>query len=136
MTDIRPKLSPKNPYWIERHRYYELKHFCLQYKTWKAYILEIDGMKSKNFPDGTFGQNISNPTLRAVELREEYAAKILMVEHAAHEASPELWNYILKAVTEELTYENLRMVHGLPCGREMWYELYRRFFYILNCSRK
>ena len=136
MTDIRPSVSIKNPYWIERHRYYELKHFCLQYKTWKVYIREIDGMKTKNFPDGIFGRNFSNPTLRAVELREEYSAKIALVEHAAHEASPDLWSYILKAVTEELPYENLRMVHGLPCGREMWYELYRRFFYILSGSRK
>jgi hypothetical protein len=28
-TTIRPELSEKNPYWIERHRYYELKHFLL-----------------------------------------------------------------------------------------------------------
>ena len=34
-TTIRPELSEKNPYWIERHRYYELKHFCLQYPIWK-----------------------------------------------------------------------------------------------------
>ena len=25
-TTIRPELSEKNPYWIEKHRYYELKH--------------------------------------------------------------------------------------------------------------
>ena len=136
MTDIRPQLSIRNPYWIERHRYYELKHFCLQYKIWKSYILEIDGMKSKNFPDGIFGKNFSNPTLKAVELREEYAAKMAIVEHAAYAASPEFKNYILKAVTEELSYENLRLVHGLPCCRESWYELYRRFFYILSISRK
>ena len=37
-TTIRPELSEKNPYWIEKHRYYELKHFCLQYPIWrKAY---------------------------------------------------------------------------------------------------
>lgn len=24
-TTIRPELSEKNPYWIERHRYYHLK---------------------------------------------------------------------------------------------------------------
>lgn len=34
-TNIRPELSNKSPYWIERHRYYELKHFCLQYPIWK-----------------------------------------------------------------------------------------------------
>ena len=136
MPDIRPELSKHNRYWIDRHRYYELKHFCLQYKTWKTYIREIDGMKSKNFPGGNFSKNISNPTLYAVELRELYSAKIKLVEDCAKEASPELSVYILKAVTEELSYENLKLVHGLPCGREMWYELYRRFFYILSCSRK
>lgn len=36
-TTIRPELSEKNPYWIERHRYYELKHFCLQYPIWKYF---------------------------------------------------------------------------------------------------
>lgn len=25
-TEIRPELSEKNPYWIGKHRYYELKH--------------------------------------------------------------------------------------------------------------
>ena len=28
----------ENPYWIERHRYYELKHFCLQYPIWKKHM--------------------------------------------------------------------------------------------------
>jgi hypothetical protein len=42
-TTIRPELSEKNPYWIEKHRYYELKHFCLQYPIWrKAYsVLDL-----------------------------------------------------------------------------------------------
>lgn len=25
-----------NRYWIDRERYFELKHFCLQYKNWNA----------------------------------------------------------------------------------------------------
>ena len=29
--DIRPEVSQKNPFWIGKHRYYELKHFCLQF---------------------------------------------------------------------------------------------------------
>lgn len=27
-TTLRAELSEKNPYWIEKHRYYELKHFA------------------------------------------------------------------------------------------------------------
>lgn len=32
MTSVRCELSGTNKYWISKHRYYELKHFCLQYK--------------------------------------------------------------------------------------------------------
>ena len=34
-TVIRPDISRKNKYWIDKHRHYELKHFCLQYPEWK-----------------------------------------------------------------------------------------------------
>ena len=31
----RAEVSKKNKYYISKHRYYELKHFCLQYKEWE-----------------------------------------------------------------------------------------------------
>lgn len=43
-TTIRAELSEKNPYWIEKHRYYELKHFCLQYPIWKKIYRSLDGL--------------------------------------------------------------------------------------------
>ena len=136
MTDIRPQLSSKNPYWIDRHRYYELKHFCLQYKTWKRFCREIDGIKSQNFSEQVFSKNVSNPVIYAVEKREEYAGKIMLVENAAKKASPELFNYILKAVTEDVSYENLRNFYQMPASKELYYDLYRRFFWYLDASRK
>ena len=136
MSDIRPELSPKNIYWLERHRYYELKHFCLQYPYWKKTVKEIDGSHSQKFPAEVFGGNFSNPTLKAVEMREQYSNKMILLQDAIMAASPEFSDYIFKAVTEGLSYENLHLIHGLPCGREMWYELYRKFFYILHNSRK
>ena len=42
-TTLRAELSEKNPYWIEKHRYYELKHFCLQYPIWKKIYRSLDG---------------------------------------------------------------------------------------------
>lgn len=41
-TLIRPELSTKNKYYIDKHRYYELKHFCLQYPEWKKAYCEFD----------------------------------------------------------------------------------------------
>lgn len=46
-TTIRPELSEKNPYWIEKHRYYELKHFCLQYPIWRKAYASLNGFNSK-----------------------------------------------------------------------------------------
>ena len=47
-TTIHPEVSEKNKYWIDKHRYYELKHFCLQYPLWKkeyqANVLKIENI--------------------------------------------------------------------------------------------
>ena len=47
-TTIRPELSEKNPYWIEKHRYYELKHFCLQYPIWRKTYSALDGLTNRS----------------------------------------------------------------------------------------
>ena len=63
---IRSELSEKNPYWIERHRYHELKQFCLQYPIWKKTYESIDGLLGRPADLSTFGKakHISNPTER------------------------------------------------------------------------
>ena len=43
-TRIRAELSEKNKYWISRHRYYELKHFCLQYPSWRRTYAALDDL--------------------------------------------------------------------------------------------
>lgn len=45
-TTIRPEISKKNRYWIDKHRYYELKYFCLQYPTWKKAHSSLDSIKN------------------------------------------------------------------------------------------
>lgn len=47
-TTIHPELSKKNEYWIEKHRYYELKHFCLQYPIWKEAYQSLDGLEARH----------------------------------------------------------------------------------------
>ena len=40
-TVIRPEISDKKKYWISKERYYELKHFCLQYNEWRKLYSEL-----------------------------------------------------------------------------------------------
>lgn len=133
-TVIRPEISEKNKYYIDKHRYYELKHFCLQYNEWKkAYIncsesiifaSNIDNMPSSN--------TTSDLTAKYAIKKAYYGERIQLIERAAREADEFLYPYLLKAVTEGLSYTYLRSRLDIPCGRDMYYDRYRRFFWLLS----
>ena len=80
--------------------------------------------------------NFSNPTAKCAEAREFYSKRIELIEQAATETDAELGDYILKAVTEGISYDHLKARLEIPCCKDVYYELYRRFFWILNRERK
>lgn len=49
MVKLKPELSKKNKYWVDKNRYYELKYFCLQYPLWKRAYEELDGIHTSSF---------------------------------------------------------------------------------------
>lgn len=135
-TVIRPEISKKNPYWVEKHRYYELKHFCLQYPVWKRIYAELDGFKSSGTDVAPSRTNSpSDPTAQSVESRLYYLTKMETVEQAAKKSDPVLATYVLKAVTEGLAYPYLKARLNIPCSKDTYYDCYRRFFWILSRIR-
>jgi len=136
-TMIRPELSEKNKYWIEKHRYYELKHFCLQYPIWKKAYLALDGLSKRPINLVMFSKTnvYSDPTAKCVEAREFYFDRMRMVEQTAITTDAHLYSYILKGVTEGVSYDYLKARLEIPCCRDIYYELYRRFFWLLNKAR-
>lgn len=137
-TAIRPEISEKNKYWIDRHRYYELKHFCLQYPTWKETyrMYENPQISSSSFEQIRSSNVPSDPTSRHAILKAQYGERIDMIEKAAKRADEELHNYILKAITEGLSYTYMKTKMDIPCGKDMYYDRYRRFFWILDQIRE
>ena len=111
-TTTRPELSKKSTYWIEKHRYYELKHFCLQYDIWKEKLKEAEADV------------------------EYYKNRLAMVDNAAYQTDEVLGQYVLKAVTEEISYDCLNAKYRIPCCKDVYYDLYRKFFWILDDLRK
>lgn len=137
-TTIRPEISKKNRYWISRHRYHELKHFCLQYPGWrKAYaeLLEY-GVAVSNITNEFRTTDISDPTAKIAIMKMNCMDRIEMVEQAAIDADRYLYKYILKAVTEGLSYVQLKTKMDIPCSRETYYDRYRKFFWLLSQSRQ
>lgn len=138
-TTIRPEISERNKYWIDKHRYYELKHFCLQYPIWKkAYICLSDTtLNSRDLITGFIkGGYPGDPTSKIAIIKHYYADRMNMIERAAKDADPVLYSYIIKAVTEGLSYTYLKTHMNIPCGRDMYYERYRCFFWLLNKIRQ
>ncbi|WP_294837391.1 hypothetical protein [uncultured Eubacterium sp.] len=135
-TTIRPVLSEKNKYYIDKHRYYELKHFCLQYQEWKKEYSTLDGYDSYNVGLGVKTSDISDRTADYGITRAYYSNRIDMIERVARLTNLELSFYILKGVTEGYSYDILKARFNLPCCKDVYYELYRRFFWLLDIERQ
>ena len=133
-TVIRPEVSAKNTYYISRHRYYELKHYCLQYPEWKKAYHELDGLptESAGIQEHIQGGSLPDPTEKYAEARLYFLERILMVEKCAREAAKDLSGLFLRSVTEGISYERT----SPPCCKEVWYAAYRRFFWLLDKERK
>ena len=79
--------------------------------------------------------NIDDPTSRYAIARAYYADRMNMLERVATMTSPELGDYILKGVTEGISYDILKARLNVPCCKDTYYELYRRFFWLLDIER-
>ena len=137
-TDIRAEISTKSKYWISKHRYYELKHFCLQYPEWKMSYASLDGFASHSPTTSGPSKNgsVSNPTAVYAEARLYFYDRMRLIERVADEAADYLAPLLLRAVTEDISYEHLRAQVGMPCCKDTWYAVYRRFFWMLDKARQ
>ena len=135
-TLIRPEISKRNEYWIPRHRYYELKHFCLQYREWIKIINSSDSKLPSTSCIECIGRvsGYSNPTEKIGMIRVAFN-KIDMIHKAADEADLFLSPYIILAVTYDKTYEYIKTMMEAPCSRDTFYDRYRKFFWILSSIR-
>lgn len=133
MTKLKPELSKKNRYWISKHRYYELKHFCLQYKEWKTMYLSLsEPYHTSASSDGSRRVEWVDSTANAVLKRDYYLTRMRLVEEVSKITDPSLSDYLFKGVTSDVGFTYLKNVMDIPCGKDMYYDRYRRFFWILD----
>ena len=88
----------------------------------------IERVSTSNLP--------GDPTAKRALMRFFYSERIKLIEKTAMDTDPYLYSYIIKGITEEKPYTYLRSKLGIPCGRDMYYEKYRKFFWLLNEERE
>lgn len=130
------KVKPLNRrrYDISKHRFYELYHYCLQYKEWKDELkFTTDSVKGVIITDMPHGSGTGDPTSNLAIRRAELFGRCKTIEETAKEADAELWEYLLKGITDEnASYTYLRQVMNIPCGKNYYYEKRRKFYYLLS----
>lgn len=132
MADLKPELASRSKYWISRHRYYELKHYCLQYPEWKKLYLDLDFKLESKIFEKVKGGDLVDPTAKIGQMRADLYMAMDLIQRTAAEASKEFGAYIFKAVTENVPFIQLQTMYGIPCGKDMYYDAYRRFFWLLS----
>lgn len=134
-TVIRPEVSRNNDFYIEKHRYYELKHYCLQYNLWKEFLNGINLYPTQNQEEHISGSGEMYPVLKALENRMYYIYRIGMLERIAVKADPVIGPCVLKGVTTNTSYDALRTQIDIPCCKDVYYTIYRKFFWLLDKAR-
>lgn len=57
-----------------------------------------------------------------------------MVVKCCKEADESIWTYIFEGVTCGVSYGVL-VTRGIPCGKDYYYDKYRKFFWLLDKVR-
>ena len=132
MLKLKPCLSAKNPYALSKHRYYELKHFCLQYPEWVKIRRAIDISVPTNSviklrDEGRFDKIFEMATVRA-----DLTRNIEMVERVSRRLDPVIGEWIFLAVTKGVNYTSLKTRYEIPCGKDLFYGYLRKFYYMLS----
>lgn len=134
-TVIRAEAAKSNPYYICGERTMELTHFCLQYRDWAAALSTLDGYAARSYRTDICGNLPGDPVAEIAERREKFRRRMEIVEEAARRTDDVLGYYIFLGVTRGLSYEKLNARDRVPCCKETYYKLRRKFFYILDGLR-
>ena len=124
-------------YGITKYRYRELKNFCLQYPEKRAKVSY--GLNATGANIAIRNGHIGRPTESQAVKNSRYSKDILMIENSAREASAVIYPWIIKSVTEDLSYDDIeydQQLGQIPICKKDFYGLRRKFYSILDKRKK
>lgn len=134
---MKAELSMRNKWHIPKERYYELLHFCRQYPMWKDSADRYDSLARKPADILRRGTGVSDPTAHCVIARDYYLTRMKMVDKAAVDTAGPWYEILKEGVIFGRCYEVLQARHpSMTVTRDEYYNIYRRFFFVLSEMRK
>lgn len=132
MPNVRA-IHTKSDHSLSKHEFYAAYHYALQYSEWKDRHDSICGLKAVNMDGQPRGGKPGNPTEQQGMTLYEIQSKMKLIEDTVREAAPDIYPWLLKAVTREgITFNYLYTVMEIPCGKKYYYSRRRKFYYLLS----
>lgn len=121
-------------YNLTKNEFLSAYYYALRYNEWiDKYESLSDGLGTSSHDGQPQSSAIGNPTEKIGGMMAELKEKIEKVESTIIETDETLYQYLLKAVTNEgITYNYLQMVMSIPCSRGTYYDRRRKFYYLLS----
>lgn len=100
-------------YSISKHRFYELKHWCLQYHEWEELYSQLDGYETEQ----------GDTTSKEGMLRAELRSRMDLIRKICIDTDDDIWESLLRTVIGDA---NL-----IPTSSY----IYKKFFWLLDKAR-
>lgn len=126
--------SYRGRYKMTKWQYLSAKYYALRYNEWVNEYHDIcntsGGISYSDMPKGSL--NTDSPVENAAIRAEKVHDKIKLIENTVNEADSELYEYLLKAVTNtDITYHQLRTLMNIPCDKNRFSRLRQKFYWLL-----
>ena len=128
-------LSESNQYYLPKHTYLTCIHYALQYRDWIALLnterdtrgairYDKDHVQTSGDYDST-----SETAIRIIGMTDRVSKVDQCIELACEDKEMEKW--LRLGVCYGFTIYQL-LEEGMPCGKNMYYNLRQRFYYELS----
>lgn len=113
--------------------YLTVIHYCRQYPLWVQILkAETDALQGLSYDKDkvmTFGNSDTTAALGA--RRADISNKKEIIETTAKEVANGMHKWIILGCCYNMTYFQLKH-NGIPCGKDTYYKLRRRFYYAVS----
>lgn len=127
--------SYRGKYKMTKEQYLAAKYYALRYHEWQQeYKALTDTARAITYSDMPKGSlSTVSPVEEAAIKCQSISDKIRLIEDTAAEAGGDLSQYLIKAVTNsDITFHQMKVLTDMPCGRDLFYNMVRRFYFLLS----
>jgi hypothetical protein len=112
----------KSEYVLSKHRFYELKHFCLQYPEWEKLYFTLDGWPEEI--NKVVGDTTSRDGIKRADLARNMDMVHDICRNVCGDYADKVFKYVIFGSKPHLTASEM----------DFWY-YYRKFFWELSRKR-